>query len=105
MLRYHLPNVQNVWLPTDIPNTDRHSTCNVIKFRCLVLKKERKFMDCNQVEDGRVLLNLLCNIRIPKQLTIPGLSWYIENTFMEGGDRYNKYNFDFTRNQHLHKFS
>lgn len=98
MLRYQLPNVQNVWLSTDIPNTDRHSTSNVIKFRCLALKKERKLMVCNQVEDGTVLLNPLCDMRIPRQLTIPELSWYIETTVLEIGDRYKKYNFDYTKN-------
>lgn len=66
MLRYQLPNVQNVWLPTDIPYTDRHSTHNVIKFGCLTLKKGRQFTGCNQVEDGTVLLNPLCDMRIPK---------------------------------------
>lgn len=61
-------------------------------------------MGCNQVEDGTVLLNQLCDMRIPEQLTI--LSWYIETIVLEVGDRYNKSDFDNTRNQHLHeKFS
>lgn len=106
MLRHQLPNVQNIWLPTDIPNTDKPSTRTVIKFRCLALKKERKFMGYNQAEDGTELLNQLCDMRITKWLTIPGLSWYIETTVLEVGDKYNKFNFDNTRNQHLHdKFS
>lgn len=63
-------------------------------------------MGCNQVEDGTVLLNPLCDMRIPRQLTIPGFSLCIETTVREVGDRYSKYNFDYTRNQHLHhKFS
>lgn len=57
-------------------------------------------MGCNQVEDGTVLLNQLCDMRIPKELTIPGLSWYIETTVLKVGDRYNKFNFDNLRNQH-----
>lgn len=68
--------------------------------------KERKFMGCNHVEGGTVLFNPFDDMRIPKQLTIPGFSLYIETTVLEVGDRYNKYSFDHTRNQHLHhKFS